>query len=263
MFTSRASGCFLAAVLISLWSQAASAQTVREVAYQEKAVIPIHARLRYTTVIALPDSDEILDYLCGDKEYWIVNGARNLAYVKPAKAGGATNLTLVTSSGRIYTFLLQEGGAEADLKIFVTVDNEAPSQFGRRFYTAEDLSTVRTQLNDALAAAADAKREAQSAIETFRAQYPTQLHFDYEFDARKKPFGVTAIWHDGRFTFIRAAARELPALYEERDGQAQLVTYQVEHDTYIVPKVLEHGVLKLGKRSLHFGLSDSNSEGGR
>ena len=57
-------------------------------------------------MIILPEQEEILDFVCGDKEFWVVSGAQNLAYVKPAKAGATTNLNLVTASGNVYSFLL-------------------------------------------------------------------------------------------------------------------------------------------------------------
>ena len=60
----------------------------------------MQAKLRFTTLIILPDGERILDFVCGDKDFWIVSGADNLAYVKPAKAGAATNLNLITASGR-------------------------------------------------------------------------------------------------------------------------------------------------------------------
>ena len=74
--------------------------------------MPLHAKLRFTTMIILPEQEEILDFVCGDKEFWVVSGAQNLAYVKPAKAGATTNLNLVTASGHVYSFLLTEGSAE-------------------------------------------------------------------------------------------------------------------------------------------------------
>ena len=88
------------------------AQVTREVSYNAHAVVHLNAKLRFTTLIILPESEQILDFVCGDKEFWIVSGAQNLAYVKPAKAGATTNLNLVTASGNVYTFLLTEGSAE-------------------------------------------------------------------------------------------------------------------------------------------------------
>ena len=45
---------------------------------------------------------------------------------EPAKAGAATNLNLVTTSGAIYSFLLTEGkSGQPDLKVYVTADSSA------------------------------------------------------------------------------------------------------------------------------------------
>ena len=38
---------------------------------------------------------------------------------------------------------------------------------------------------------------------------------------------MRAIWHDGQFTYIKADATELPALYEIKDGKPALVNFQV------------------------------------
>ena len=82
----------------------AVAQTggVREVSATERGVIPLQTRLRYTTMVVLPEGDEILDVLCGDRDFWVISATQNIAHVKPAKAGAETNLNLVTSSGAIY-----------------------------------------------------------------------------------------------------------------------------------------------------------------
>src|SRR5262249_29185504 len=80
----------------------------RVVRYSDKDIIQVRAKLRQTTLLVLPRSEEILDFVCGDKEYWIVNGTQNLAYVKPAKAGAHTTLHLITASGNIFSFTLSE-----------------------------------------------------------------------------------------------------------------------------------------------------------
>src|ERR1051326_3145150 len=84
------------------------AQVAKVIPYGEKDVIPVKTKLRYTTLIVLPKTEEILDFTCGDKEFWVVNGNQNFAYVKPAKLGAQTNLNLVTASGNIYSFVLSE-----------------------------------------------------------------------------------------------------------------------------------------------------------
>src|ERR1700727_1522403 len=95
----------------------------RTVTYHDTDIIPISTEVRFTTLIELPKEESILEVTCGDKEYWPVNWTGNLAYVKPAKPGGRTNINLITASGNVYSFLAIEisgtQNAHADLKIFV------------------------------------------------------------------------------------------------------------------------------------------------
>ena len=57
-------------------------------------------------------------------------------------------------------------------------------------------------------------RRADEAIAAYRQEYPTRLQFSYGTLKYQKPFLVRSIWHDGQFTYIKADASELPALYE-------------------------------------------------
>jgi len=42
-----------------------------------------------STLIILPEDEEILDFTTGDKEFWVINGAHNLCYIHPAQAAFA------------------------------------------------------------------------------------------------------------------------------------------------------------------------------
>jgi len=247
----------LATAIALLIGMDAHAQGTREVSVTDRAIVPVQAKLRFTTLIILPEGERILDFVCGDKDFWIVSGADNLAYVKPAKAGAATNLNLITASGRVYSFLLTEGVGEPDLKLYVVADDVvARGESVKRFYAAGEVEALRRDADAArqeVAAVREAgTKAAEEAIAQFRAVYPTQLQFPYRFRAQEKPFFVSAIYHDGQFTYIRTQASELPSLYELRDGTANLVSFQVEHGLYIVPKVLERGYLAIGKQRFFF-----------
>jgi type IV secretion system protein VirB9 len=246
------------ALSLLLLARATEAQTTRDVTYNPRSVVPIHAKLRFTTMIILPDQEQILDFVCGDKEFWIVSGAQNLAYVKPAKAGASTNLNLVTASGNIYSFLLTEGTAEADLKLYVVPDGsmKGVGEGAKKFYAAADVDELRHTADaakkDAQAARDGAAKATEEQVTAFKASYPTHLDFPYRFKAHEKPFFVTAIYTDGTFTYIKSDAPELPALYEVRDGAPNLINFQVEHGVYAVPKILENGYLAIGKQTLAF-----------
>ena len=97
----------------------------------------------------------------------------------------------------------------------------------------------------------EARTQAETAIEEFRARYPERLAFEYRLDgdAADRPFLVEAMWHDGQFTYLRSHAQESPALYELRDGEPALVAYDLtEEGLYIARHVLGDGWLQIGDK---------------
>jgi type IV secretory pathway VirB9-like protein len=88
-------------------------------------------------MVLLPDG-EILDVICGDRDFWVITATHNIAHVKPAKEGAATNMNLVTASGAVYSFLLTEkgGAGTPDLKVYVNADPSAP-QGKPKYYSAQ------------------------------------------------------------------------------------------------------------------------------
>src|SRR3970040_934440 len=113
----------LALLAVSVVGVSGQAQGVREVSASDRTLISLTTKLRYTTMILLPERDEILDVVCGDRDFWVISATQNIAHVKPAKEGAATNLNLVTASGMVYSFLLTEGKTpQPDLKLYVAAD---------------------------------------------------------------------------------------------------------------------------------------------
>jgi type IV secretion system protein VirB9 len=247
---------FLLLLVSSPMLRPASAQTtgIREVSVSERSVIPLQTRVRYTTMVVLPEGEEILDVICGDKDFWVISATHNIAHIKPAKEGAATNLNLVTSSGGVYSFLLSEknGANMPDLKVYVTSDLGTNSDGKQKYYSAAQMQGLQAELSEARAALEAAQQHAKEAIATYQQQYPSRLQFTYATPKYEKPFLVRAIWHDGQFTYIRADTTELPALYELKDGSPALVNFQVQNGTYVVPKVVDRGYLALGKERLSF-----------
>lgn len=229
----------------------AQATGIREVSASERSLIQLQTRLRYTTMIVLPDEEEILDVICGDRDFWVISATHNIAHVKPAKEGAATNLNLVTSSGSVYSFLLNEKNGSPDLKVYVKGEENAPTG-KRKYYSAAQVEGLEAELRAARTAVETAGRRADETIAAYRQDYPTRLQFSYGTPKYEKPFLVRSIWHDGQFTYIKADASELPALYEVQDGKPSLVNFQVQQGTYVVAKVLDEGYLALGKARFAF-----------
>jgi type IV secretion system protein VirB9 len=235
----------------------------RVVKYSKEDIVPVHAKLRFSTLIVLPDDEEILDFTTGDREFWIINGSHNLCYVHPAQAGIRSNLNLITASGHVYSFLLTEissdPNTQPDLKLFVEPkEGQAAGTMLHGYVRAADAEAYKKELAEIHQQTAEQIRAAQSQaaeeVNRFRSSYATQLHFDYILDAKsaREPFLVSAIYHDANFTYIRCAAREKPVFYEIKDGKPNLVSFQLENGVYIVPKIVDSGYLVVGKRKLNF-----------
>jgi type IV secretory pathway VirB9-like protein len=243
----------------------AATEAARVVKYSKEDIVPVHAKLRFSTLIVLPEDEEILDFTTGDKEFWIINGAHNLCYIHPAQAGIRSNLNLVTASGHVYSFLLteisSEPGAQPDLKIFVEPKESSgfAAKTGLAGYVSageaeaykKELAALRTETSDQIHAAEGRAAEQESR---FRAEYAAKLVFDYAFDSKaaREPFLVSAIYHDDRFTYIRSAAREKPALCEIKDSKPNLIPFQLENGAYIAQKIIDAGYLAVGKRKFTF-----------
>lgn len=224
---------------------------IREVSATERGVIPLQTRLRYTTMVVLPDGEEILDVICGDRDWWVISATHNIAHVKPAKAGAETNLNLVTSSGTIYSFMLSEKSGPPDLKVYVQGDPTAAGE-KPKYYSAAQVEALEAQIADLRESLRDGERKLDEGVAAYRQQYPTRLQFPYGSPKYEKPFLIRSMWHDGQFTYLKSDATELPALYELKDGKPAIVNFQVREGTYIVPKVLDRGYLVLGTRRLTF-----------
>jgi type IV secretion system protein VirB9 len=235
----------------------------RTIAYHPRDVVTLRAKVRYTTVIVLPDGEDIIEVTCGDKEFWIVNAHGAVAYVKPAKAGSDTNLNLLTASGQVYAFVLSEvsevKGAEPDLAVYLEPDTPSavsPWHEPPKYVPAQQLEDFKAQAEiareDARRARAAAEARLDDGLTAFRAAYPLHLQFVYHVDLNRAPFMVRAMFHDGQATYIHTRAPELPSLYELKDGTANLVSFEVRDGIYVIPKVLDNGYLAIGKKRLMF-----------
>jgi len=254
-----------AAVFQPSATQAATEVAARVVKYSKEDIVPVRAKLRFSTLIILPEDEEILDFTTGDKEFWVINGAHNLCYIHPAQAGIRSNLNLITASGHVYSFLLTEisnqPNAEPDLKLFVEPkegSSIAVNSGLRGYVSAGEAQAYKKELEILRSQAADQVRAAQAQsteqLNHFRSSYATRLQFDYPLDSKagREPFLVSSIYHDDAFTYIKCSAREKPALYEIKDGRPNLISFQVENGVYIAPKIIDTGYLAVGQKKLLF-----------
>jgi len=233
------------------------------VSYGRNDVATVSTKLRFTTLIVLPATERILDFVIGDKEFWVVDGSENFAYVKPAKAGAHTNMNLVTASGNIFSFLLTEVSeipdAQPDLKVFVEPAEKPMVDAAKReprFVSAAEVENYRRQVEIAKEETREAKQAAQAAIDSGITRFISNVRFPYRFAAGKAPFFVRAMYHDDKFTYIQARPEETPTLYEVKDGKPNLVNFDYKDGVYVTDRIIGRGYLAIGKRKLAFRSED-------
>jgi type IV secretory pathway VirB9-like protein len=228
--------------------QDASARTVQ---YHSQDIVPIHAKLKYTTLIEVPPTEKIMEAATGDKDFWVVDVVSNFCFVHPAKEGISSNLNLITDKGNIYSFTLQDisgtSGAP-DLKVLIQpadrssiVASTGPSQY----IPASQLEQSKQEL-------AALQAHVEQAVDEYKSSYPLQLKFDYSYKANEAPFDIQSIYHDDEFTYIKSTAPEKFSVYEMKDGKPNLVSYDLREGTYIITKVMNSGYVELGKKRMDF-----------
>ena len=133
-------------------------------------LVEIQTQVRHTTVIVLPEAENILDFVVGDSEYWHLTGAANVAFLKPIATGVETNVALICESGRIYSFLASEGGEphlvvriepQPEDDTLISVEPHTPAFVARSEVTAYQVMAQQAQ---------ETARNAQAAADTLAAE---------------------------------------------------------------------------------------------
>lgn len=243
---------FVVESLLLLSAVGAPAQdAARTVQYHSEDIVPIRAKVKYTTLIELPTSEKIMQAATGDRDFWIVDVVGNFCFVHPAKPGISSNLNLITDKGNIYSFTLQDISGSAgspDLKVIIEpADHSALAAANGpvQFVPAALLEQSKQQL-----AALEAHVEQE--VDEYKGMYPRVLKFDYVYKANEPPFDIQSIYHDDKFTYIKTTAPEKFSVYEMKDGKPNLVNYDLRDGTYVIPKVMDSGYLQLGNKRMEF-----------
>lgn len=243
------------------------------VQYNPAKMIPIAVREGLGVMVTLPEQDGIMRIDSGSgkltdgSSLWPLEYTKgqNFFSVRAALENEKTNLHVVTTSGRIYSFVLLETKAQPPnqrVNVVLGPEFEAEQAQAPKFYPAADVEALKAQLakveSEARAAqgAADAaqqeKAEATAAAAAGATRdYPAQLRF-YAVSPMP-PFNVKSMWTDGKYTWIRTSAREIYTVLEIKDKKPAEVNFDVqEHGLYVMPKVLGDGRLKLGDKEIPF-----------
>jgi len=223
----------------------------------------IRAGLLQSTLILLPAEEKIATVFGGDTVDWVFDGghvASRFISIKPKVANSTTDIHLVSDHGNEYTLQLREVSGDEDphfdSKVFIAPgDQAAKDKLAAMpvFVPAAELDKAKQETAAAKAAEAAELKAEENKAETYRSQYPGNLHFDYVWDQSKgKALGLQQIWRDDKFTYLRGQFQEPPALYELKDKKGSLINFDYNNGLYTVPKELDNGYLAIGKQKVEF-----------
>lgn len=157
---------------------------------------------------------------------------------------------------------------EPDLKVFVErkeestiAGNAAVPALARASEVEAYKAAADAARVDAAQAVEAAELRAQGEVNQYREQYAGKLAFDYSYSekAARASFSVSAIYHDEKFTYIKCHAEEKPTIYEVKDGKPNLINFDLSNGVYVIPKIVDHGYLAVGKKKLTFERHNASS----
>lgn len=227
--------------------------------YDENNSFRILARPMAVTDIVLEPDEKLKVLVLGDTLGWQSAKNGNHVFIKPVYANRNTSGTLITSK-RSYQLMLIS-------------TNEAGRWYQRVSFQYPDLVAAQETEEDrdrlvADSGGADAPATSTAPKAPAHAEQPpadprsdaspevdaAQLNFKYKItgDAPFKPINV---YDDGHSTFIKLPESEdIPALFRvKKGGEAEIVDYTLRYgDVMVVPRLLDAGMLKIGKDEVLF-----------
>jgi type IV secretion system protein VirB9 len=222
---------------LQLPGQCGDDEHVRCARYDVNEVYQIDTRAGNATLIQF-EPGEIVDGEAsavgiGDAKAWKVGAGGNWILLKPQAVNPDTNLLVVTSRRR-YTF-----------QLVTAAKGEAPT-----WSLSFDYPDTRARLAEE---AAHKKARVDEVLKGSGADSLAAPHRNENYDMRgDKALAPTAMWDDGRFTYLRyATTRQLPAIFRTLpDGSEALVNQRVDGDTVVVHETASAFVLRDGNAVL-------------
>jgi type IV secretory pathway VirB9-like protein len=232
--------------------------------YDENNSFRVLARPMAVTDIVLEADEKLKVLVLGDTLGWQSAKNGNHVFIKPIYEGRSTSGTLITNK-RSYQLMListNEAGRWYQRVSFQFPDLVAAQETEEdraRLDSdsgADDESTQKraggAKKGDGHQVAAQTKDDDSKDVDA------SSLNFNYKIkgDAEFKPLNV---YDDGHSTYIKLRKSEdMPALFRikkvnKKEAEAELVDYSVRFDdTLVIPRILDAGMLKIGKEEVVF-----------
>lgn len=203
--------------------------------YNENDMYRVYARTGFLTTIYLNTDEEVIYLAGGDTVRWAIDegitgskqGERKAIVLKAFYPGIKTNL-VVNTNKRSYNFFLQSANEWYNPVVEFVYPQEA--KIAKMIKANNEEATSLVNLNN--------------------------LNNKYEWNNKKYNWSPQQVFDDGKKTYLimnpKMSTGEAPALFikDDQTGKVVLVRYRVKNNYYIVDRLFEQAVLKLGKREV-------------
>lgn len=201
----------------------------------------ILSRPKAVTHVEFAPDEKIMTVAGGDTKHWELTPTANRKhlFIKPLYDNIETSMTVLTDK-RSYQFVLRSTGA------------------GAKWYQRVTWQHGQTILLDLspMSAARDVSgvEPAPRATQQTEGVNPENIRFGYQITG-EADFKPTSVFDDGKFTWIKmpAGLQEMPALFAMSEGdEFQLVNSVIKGEYIVAQRVINAGILKLGRAEVRF-----------
>lgn len=241
--------------------------------FDEDNTFLVLAKPRAVTHIQFAADEEIQTVAAGDTQSWELTPTKNRKnlFIKPKFDDTTTSLTVLTDK-RNYQFVLQSTaeGKKWYQRVSWLYSNDSLMELeGAAVDNAKGASPkiMPPMLTSGATTGAGPISQPPMFQPTMSVQRgcgssgpgirPESMKFNYSIEG-DAPFKPRMVFNDGKFTYLQMPAdlQELPALFGVIDGaEFSLVNYTVECDYLVAQRVLDAGVLKLGRSEVKFTMN--------
>jgi len=182
------------------------------------------------TDIQLAPDEKVTGLALGDTLQWMVEELPGHLFIKPLKMDLFTAGTLVTDR-RVYQLVFRSTSSQG--------------RWVQKVSWSDADAAVAKDANDAApGSSASAEGLSPEALD------PSRLNFGYDIEG-EGDFRPVAVFDDGRFTWIKVRSPQaLPALFMVDDGAAVLVNYIIKGEYFVVQRLMQEILLKLGNSEI-------------
>jgi len=225
--------------------------------YSSNKIYKVKLRLHMNTLVYLPEGEEILAYTLGDDfSFKIKNFGEkipNLLSVRSDYSGVDTNLSVISKSGKSYSFYLRSYPVKAkvlpDFKLYVKFPKNKSFQFVNDKKLKQKPSSRTKKEKEKLKILAEIK---QGNDYLRHLEDPQEINIEYTMRG-SKDIAPYAVYDDRRWTYFdfrkNFVSDRLPVIYKVIDGYDTIVNTRMENGFLIAESLsMEGWTLRNGKK---------------